>query len=57
MLKTKILFQLNSDNSGEILDHVKARSMQINRNGLIFIIQVVSSKPIDILYEKQKNKQ
>jgi hypothetical protein len=56
MLKTRILYQLNSDNSGEILDNINAKTVQINRNGLIFIIQIVSSKPIGILNEKQKQK-
>lgn len=55
MLKTKILYQLNSDNSGEVIQIEKNTSTEINHHGLVFFIQVTSSKPIDFLNEHQKS--
>jgi hypothetical protein len=53
MLKTKILFQWNPNNSGEIIEAFKYQTAKVNRNGIIFFIQIVSSKPVDILNEQQ----
>ncbi len=55
MLKTKILYQLGPNNSGEVLENINSETVKINRNGLVFFIQVNSSKPLDILSEKQNS--
>lgn len=55
MLKTRLLYQWNSDKKGEIVEK-KGKPIQIDRNGLIYFIQILSSSPIDILSEKQNQK-
>lgn len=52
MLKTRILYQWNISNKGEILDNTKDKSIKINSSDLIYFIQIVSTKPINLLGEK-----
>jgi hypothetical protein len=52
MLKAKLLYQWTSSNKGEIVENNKIKSIKIDKNGLIYFIEILSTKPIDILKEK-----
>lgn len=56
MLKTRILYQWNTSSKGEIIDNTKGKSIKINYCDLIYFIQIVSTKPMDLLGEKNDNK-
>lgn len=56
MLKTRILYKWNSSNKGEILDNLPEKAIRINKEGLIYVIQIVSRKPIKLFDEKINTK-
>lgn len=53
MLKTKILYQLNQNNSVEIAEYLEDSSFKINGNRIFYFVQVISNKPIGIFNEQQ----
>lgn len=55
MIKTKLLYQWNPENAGEVYGNPTRKTVTINKNGIVLFIQVISSKPLEIFSEKQKS--
>lgn len=57
MLKTKLFYQWMPNKTIELINTAKISLInKVNPVGLIYSIQIISSKPLDILTEKQNQK-